>query len=258
MALADYQVSYLGVTMGPASEYRIKSYDGFRSMPQLRISDYAKLKHHGAYSGVDVLEGRHVNMTMHIVGTSLADLDAQLLNLETALVPLLTGTSPLSFKLPNQITKRVNGRARKRVATQVPSYKNFHQEVTVQFFCPDPRIYDDVLTTTAIAAAGSATLTNAGNFESRPTLTITVPTSPVTITNAGDSSNFVKIATSTVGAIPATTVIDLQNRTIVDGSGVNRMDLLDSTSTWFTLVPGANAVSVTTGTLSVAWRSAWI
>lgn len=257
MALSDFQVTYNGVTFGPGGEYRVKQVDGFRTMPELRVSDYAKLKHHGAYSGIDVLEGRHITMTVHVVGTSAADLDTQLMNLETATVPLLTGTLPMSFKLPNQITKRVNARARKRAATQTPTYGRFHQEVMLDFFCPDPRIYDDVSTTTAsITTSGS--VTNAGNFESRPIITVTPSSSPVTITNTSDGSNIIRLATSTIGSIPNPTTIDLQARTVVDSTGANRFDVVDSATTWTVLNPGANALTISGGSMTVTYRSAWI
>ncbi len=256
MALADFQLSYAGVTAGPGTEYRINSIEGIRSMPELRTSDYARLHHHGAYSGVDVLEGRIITVALTVVGTSASDFDTTLTALEGAMVPLLTGSSPMSYKLPSEVQRRVNTRARKRALLIEPSYKLNWAKMTVELFCGDPRIYDDTLTTTAIS--GTTTITNAGNFEARPVITVTPSSSPVTITNAGDHSNKIVLATSSVGSIPSPCVIDLLNRTVVDGGGANRFDVVDPTTTWFVLAPGANAITVTGGTLSVAWRSAWI
>ncbi len=257
MTLSDYQVSYGGVTLGPGTSYRIKNIDGLRGLPQLRVSDYAKLKRHGTYSGVDVLEGRHVTMDVVAKGVSASDFETQLANLEAATIPLLTGTLVMSFKLPSRIQQRVNARVRKRSDLILPTYGKLWTEISLELFCPDPRVYDDSLTTTN-SSAGSATITNAGNFESRPVITVTPSSSPVTITNTSDSNNFIKLATSSVGSIPNPCIIDLQNQTVVDNAGTNRFDVVDSSTTWTALVAGANVITISGGTFSIAWRSAWV
>lgn len=267
--LSDWQILYNGVTMGQGTAFRLNKIEGLRELPTLRTSDYAKLKHHGAYSGIDVLEGRTVTFTMTIVGTSMADFENQLDAFESAAIPLLTTSLPLSFKLPNQTQRQILARTRKRTEVLVPSYTrafigsgagmapaNVASPLAWELFCGDPRIYDDTLTTTTVNP--SATITNAGNFESRPTITVTPSSSPITITNANDSSHFIKLATSSVGTIPNPCVIDLNLRTVVDGSGNNRFDVIDPTTQWFVLVPGANALTISGGSASVAWRSAWL
>src|ERR1035437_352801 len=156
--MLNYQISYNGVTVGPGTEIRINSLDGLRTMPELRTSDYARLKHHGAYSGVDVLEGRIITITMTVIATSAADFDAQVSALEAATVPLLTGALPMSYQLPGEVARRVNARARKRALLMDPTYNLNWAKVTLEFFCPDPRIYSDAL------HSGSGTVVNAGNF----------------------------------------------------------------------------------------------
>jgi len=252
MSLSDYQWSYAGVICGPGTKYHVNSFEGLRSMPTLRTSDWARLHHHGAFSGVDVLEGRTLTVMMTVVGTSAADLDATLSALDAATVPLLTGALPLSFKLPNQVVRRVNARARKRSLAIDPTYKLCWAKVAVEFFCGDPRILSDSVTTTVVAASGS--ITNAGNFGSRPVVTVTPSSSPVTIANASDSGNIIVLA----GSIPNPCIIDLELRTVIDGTGANRFDCVASSTTWTELVPGANALTITGGSMSVDWRSAWI
>ena len=246
MVLPNYGFSYGGVTCGPGTEYRINSIDGLRSMPELRTSDYARLKHHGAYSGVDVLEGRVVTIALTVIGTSQADLDASLTAIEGATVPLLTGASPLSFQLPGEVAKRLNARARKRAVSIVPTYNLNWAQMTLEFFCPDPRIYSDALHT------GSGTVTNAGNFETRPVITVTGAT---TLSNANDNGNSIVVAGSTVGGVPNPCIIDLENRTVVDGGGANRFDVIQPATTWFAMVPGSNAIS---GGGTISWRDSWI
>jgi hypothetical protein len=256
MALPDWGFSYQGLVLGQGTAYRVTKLDGIGSLPELRTSDFAKLRHHGAFSGIDVLEGRTVQLGIAVVGTSAADLDAQLAALEVATVPLLMGGFPLSYKLPVQVQRRVNARARKRAMSIDPTYTRNHALVAVEFFCGDPRIYDDTLTTTVIAAAG--TITNAGSFESRPLITVIPTVSPVTITNSSDGGNQIVLATSALGPIPSPCVIDLLARTVVDGSGANRFDVVDPATTWTVLVPGANNLTIAGGSMSVDWRSAWI
>lgn len=246
MALANYQMSYNGVTIGPGTEYRINSIEGLRSMPELRTSDYARLKHHGAYSGVDVLEGRVITITLTVIGTSAADFDTSLTALEGATAPLLTGSLPLSYQLPNEVARRANARARKRAITMVPTYNLNWAQVSIEFFCGDPRLYSDAL------HSGTGTVSNAGNFESRPVITVTGAT---TLSNANDSGNSVVVAASTVGGVPNPCVIDLQNRTVIDGGGANRFDVIQPATTWFVLAPGSNVVS---GGGTISWRDAWI
>jgi hypothetical protein len=267
--LNDYQILYNGVTMGQGTPFRLNKIEGLRELPLLRTSDYAKLKHHGAFSGIDVLEGRTVTFTMTIVGAGMSDFETQLAAFESAAIPLLTTSLPLSYKLPNQTQRQILARTRRRTEVILPSYTkafigagagmapaNVASPLAWELFCGDPRIYDDTLTTTAITT--TATITNAGNFESRPVITVTPGSSPITITNAGDSSHFIKLATSSIGSIPNPCVIDLLARTVVDGSGANRFDLIDPTTQWFVLAPGANAITISGGTASVAWRSAWL
>ena len=244
--MLNYQISYNGVTVGPGTEIRINSLDGLRTMPELRTSDYARLKHHGAYSGVDVLEGRIITITMTVIATSAADFDAQVSALEAATVPLLTGALPMSYQLPGEVARRVNARARKRALLMDPTYNLNWAKVTLEFFCPDPRIYSDAL------HSGSGTVVNAGNFESRPVITVTGAT---TLANANDSGNSIVVGPSNVGGVPNPCVIDLQNRTVVDGGGANRFDVIQPATTWFVLVPGSNTIS---GGGMISWRDAWI
>lgn len=254
--LADYQWLYQGVTCGHGTPYKINTWDGLRALPELRTSDWARLRHHGAFSGIDVLEGRIITMTLTVTGTSASNLETLLAPLETATVPLFSGSLPMSYKLPNQVQRQVETRTRKRATILEPTYNLGWQKISLEWFCGDPRLYSDALTTTVIASSGS--ITNTGNFESRPVVTVTPSSDPVTITNTSDAGNVIVLASSMIGSIPSPCVVDLLNRTVVDGSGANRFDVVDPSTTWTVLLPGVNNITVSGGSTSWAWRSAWI
>src|ERR1019366_5896980 len=152
----------------------------------------------------------------------------------------------MSYQLPGEVARRVNARARKRALLMDPTYNLNWAKVTLEFFCPDPRIYTDAL------RSGSGTVVNAGNFESRPVITVTGAT---TLANANDSGNSIVVGPSNLGGVPNPSVIDLQNRTVVDGGGANRFDVIQPATTWFVLVPGSNTIS---GGGTISWRDAWI
>lgn len=260
VALADHQVAFNGVVMGPGTPYRLHSLVGFRGLPTLANKDLPKAIRDGSYAGYDVNVERilQVVLTVTSLANTAADFEANLEALEAATVPIFDPADLLavSHKLPGRTQRRYVGRPRQHLDTLDPTYVNRFSKVTLQWQCPDPTIYDDNLTTTMIAAGGS--IVNAGAWPSRPVLTVTPGGSPVTITNTTDSANKVVLATSATGAIPSPCVVDLLAETVVDGSGANRADVLDPSTTWWALVPGNNDLTISGGSMTVAWRSAWI
>jgi hypothetical protein len=256
--LASFQVLYNGLLMGPGTRYRINLVDGLRSLPPIRSTDSDRLDDPGSFSGHDTPGPRTLTFTLTVQGTSAADFEAALTALEAALVPRRQGTLALQFKLPAKGPRQAGARVRRLNNPTDPTYILARCKVDVEFFCPDPRIYDDVLTTTVIPIGGATVLTNIGNFESRPVVTVIPSAAAVGIANANDGSALVLLANA-FGAIPNPTVIDLLARSVVDGNtGANRFDMVAPTSTWPVLVPGTNAISVAGASTSWAWRSAWI
>jgi phage-related protein len=159
------------------------------------------------------------------------------------------------FQLPGQAQNRqVACRTRRRSTVIDDKYSYGYVTTVVQLVATDPRIYDVTATTVSL----NGTATNAGNFESRPTTTVTTPASGTTVTNT-TSGGFVKLTLVSPNTLPAVAIIDCNARTITDGGGVNRMDLLDPTSTWFTIAPGANTMTISGGgTASLTFRNAWM
>lgn len=105
----------------------------------------------------------------------------------------------------------------------------------------------------------STTVTNGGTFEAgtEPILTVTGPAAgPIAISN-GAPAKTVKVNTALGSG--ETLVVDFAAgvRTVTI-NGQSRYDLLDSTTQWWALAPGANQVTYSGGgTASLAHRNAW-
>ena len=252
MTLTAWQFTYNGLSFGVGSEIGVTQISGLREMPPLRASDSPRLRAPGDYYGIDVIGARTIGFSLLVVAQS--DLETQLTNIDTAFIPLQSTTSNLVFQLPNQGQNRqVACRCRRRSTVIDPNYSYGYVTTQVQLVAADPRIYDVTQTTVSL----NGTATNSGNVESRPVVTCTSPASGTTVTNT-TSTGFVKLTAVSPNTMPGTVVIDAGARTITDGTN-NRMDLLDPTSTWFTVAPGANTFTVAGGgTASLTFRNAWL
>jgi hypothetical protein len=126
----------------------------------------------------------------------------------------------------------------------------------LDLYAPDGRKYQ---ATTSSAALG-ATATNAGNFPALPVISLTTGgTDPITLTNSTAGLALTLHAQAGQPAMPATLTLDFAAHTIIDGSGNNRYDLRDLTTKWWSLEPGANALTVTGGASGTAvWSNTWI
>jgi Phage tail protein len=151
---------------------------------------------------------------------------------------------------------------------------------TVGLVAPDPRKYSTVLhTLTANQGSGPAGLappwtppitlpagagpmagsvTNAGSFETRPTVTITGPITGPGVVNQ-TTGQTVSFSALTLGATDVLAVDFLNKQALLNG--VFRTANL--ASSWWVMPPGTTGVQVTgtaaTGAaMTVAWRDAWI
>lgn len=107
----------------------------------------------------------------------------------------------------------------------------------------------------ALPAAGfSTSVTNAGDYDTEPVLTVTGPggTNPITLTIGGRAL----VVETTVGS-GQTLVVDTAAKTVTL-NGVSRLDLLANNSQWPQLAPGANAVGYSGGgTPSLSHQAAY-
>lgn len=107
---------------------------------------------------------------------------------------------------------------------------------------------------------GDATVVNAGDAPAYPVVTLAGPLTNPRLENTTTGRHI--SLTLTIGA-GETVVIDMRNRTIVQGGVTNRMDRKSSDSKFWWLNPGNNTVRLTTtisgeaGTASIEYRSSW-
>lgn len=122
---------------------------------------------------------------------------------------------------------------------------------TASLLAQDPRRYSATLHG---PTALPATITNAGDFPSKPVLVVTGGGNGTTITNGGLSV----ILTTAYGVVPSPLTIDLLNQTAVDGGGNNQMQAISGPTQWWSLAAGSNAVTISgPGTATISWRDAY-
>ena len=288
-SLANWQVSYQGVTMGPGTAYGLTTITGF-GLPNLNSGDISRPRDEGELIGLDFYAGRDVTISGDITtdGTSLAHA-IQALATATNRLTTTAGTEyPLWINYPGIGTIASMVRLRQRDLPIDIQHVAGLSTMALQFHSTDPRWYATPTTlTTGLSTPGTGlgfnatfnvsfggggvggfvTATNAGNYETRPIFTITGPCTNPSITNAtsGGSLSFnLSMATGD------TLVIDTDLRSALyttSGSTVasSRLSALNTGSTWFNLSPGTTTIqfqtqdsSAVAATLQTQFASAYI
>jgi len=282
-SLNNYSFAFNGFVFGGAgSPYQITSVDGLEGLPTLRVQDADRGYQDGMFSGRDFLNGRTITMTMLILSGGGNTAFQNFNTLQQNLQPQQTGTTPLQFQLsPASGLQYINARVRAAKATVDPEYTYGYIKAQYDFFCPDPRYYDNgvqaatMTYTTPLGrtyprvypltfGGGSntqfATVINSGWTNTYPLISIYGPvTNPVigSITaNASLNFSYTMAASDVIS-------IDLLNRTILLNGNPARNLLLGS-STWFNAAVGTNQFYFTgsgttagTTTASVQWNNAY-
>lgn len=265
---------------------QVLSVEGLEDLPTLRTQDEGRGYSDGMFTGRDFLNGRTVTMVLQIMGsgygTTAQQFQTWVQSLKANLLSQTQGTGVLQIYLPNRGVQRLNARVRRRSLRIDPNYTYGKAEAVVEFFCPDPRIYNDTQSSSALSPVGgnlrkynrtynlsygtagtaslTATLTNVGNYETWPTFTLVGPCTNPIITN---------ITTSQILTFPALTlastdslVVNSDLRTVVLNGGAAR-NLLGGSSQWFSLpanTPTTLTYSVASGSGSctITYRDAFI
>lgn len=161
----------------------------------------------------------------------------------------------------------------------------FVKDFMISMVCADPIIYSQTLNTTSgtgsVATSGapfplvfdipfgggsgatvSVTATNAGNFDSFPTIRITGPVTNPRITNVTTSQNLYLDAVTLLAAEYVD--INMSAKTVVKSDASNLYGKVRfPASSWIRFVPGANVIelradsSSSTATLAPSWRDSW-
>lgn len=283
---APYSFSFNNQVFGGlGSPYQILSVDGLESVPGIRNQDDNRGYADGMFTGRDFLAGRTISIIFQTFASGLNSAQANLNTIQRVLLPQTSGTTPLFFKLPSQPTSEqfINARVRAFRTTIDPNYTYGYITSQVEFFCPDPRYYDNNTQTATLLystpsgriynrtynlvyGGGSGTLTttvtNNGWTDTYPTITINGPITNPTIGNTTQSASMsFNVVLSSTDAF----VIDLYNKLITLNGQPARNTLISGSSTWFSAQPGNNSFYFTgTGTLAgttqavVEWESAYI
>ena len=294
-SLNSYSFSFNNLVFGGTnSPFQILEVNGLEDLPDIRVQDDNRGYIDGMFTGRDFLSGRYLTMTIQILGDSNNSMVQNVALLKNNLIPQTAGTNPLQFQIPGSNLQVIYARVRKRTLKIDPEFTYGKSIAVVQFFAPDPRIYDWTVQSTDLATSsfntgrtynrvytaaasygaypyttgmsfggGTATqniILNNGNTTTYPTITITGPAVNPKIINASTGQylqiNYNMSATDTL-------VIDTDFRTVTL-DGVARRSILSNSSSWFGAAPGTsfytfNATGTgSTTTCVVRWQSAYI
>lgn len=294
-SLVNYSFAFNDFEFGGGnSVYQIMSIDGLEDLPVIRNQDDNRGYQDGMWTGRDFLSGRNLVFTITVRGDSNFGMFHYLDLLQANLVPQQQGTGLLQFQLPGSDLQRIDARVRRRAIQINTDYSSGLATAVYEFFCPDPRYYDDqlkstdLINATAIAGrtynrvytapqspnanpfetgmsygggAGSPNLiTNDGWTTTYPVITIQGPAINPKVTNV--TAGAFLLIDATLGSADEL-ILNTDYRTVTL-NGINRRALLNNSSTWFAAPPGTSYYTFTaTGTdgntaCVVTWRNAYI
>lgn len=283
-SLVNYQFAWNNFLFGAGTIHTLQSLDGIQGLPAIRNQDDNQGYNDGMFSGNDFLSGRTVNITLQTFATPAGNSAQQNYNLlKAALLPQASGTTPLQFQLSGSGLQRINCRVRSSMTPVNVQYTLGQITSQWSFFAPDPKFYDDTLQSVSLAVTSgvigrgyprtypllygggtSATLTsltNGGNWNTYPVITIKGPIINPTVGNYTLGQGVTISGTYTVSD---TIVVDLASK-LVTLNGTSARNLLSGTSTWFNLPAGTSqfyiaGTGVVNGTTSAtaAFRNAYI
>jgi hypothetical protein len=272
--LADFQISYNGLKMGAGTAYAILGIEGL-DLPTVRTGDIARPRTVGEFAGLDLLGGRDITLTLDSASDGVS-LQSALTKMAAATVPPPDGQTetPLWVKLPDlpQLVSMCRVRKRAIPIDLAWTTGSFAKSVIVGLHATDPRIYGPSavssvalpafsggltfpvtfnVTFGAASPYGSMQVTNSGNINCLPVITITGPVTTPTVTNAttGESLTFYNPLQGAGYTLNAgdTLTIDTDSHEVMftaSGSAVasSRRGWLVSGSQWFDLPPGLSFI----------------
>lgn len=152
MALADWELSYNGLVIGGYTDYDLTSFEGFEGF-DVRSNDQILPSFWGVQAGGDFAQPRTMYLGVH----AYPELTTEAQTFETAFLPSPqvspTDLLPLTFKLPDQVEKRIMCRCRRRVRTRTNGRAGAEMATwLIQLDAPDPRLYASEETSTVANA----------------------------------------------------------------------------------------------------------
>jgi hypothetical protein len=220
------------------------------------------------FTGRDFLNGRTITVTLQVMSDANATMQTYVQQLKANLISQTTGLGLLQLYLPGRTVQRISARVRRRAIRIDPEYTYGKATAMVEFFAPDPRVYNDS-PTSAYATANSGALrtydrlynltyvpyggslssfgsiTNAGNYETGLSIYVPGPWTSPMIQNVGTGQTlfFPGLAATATEAMTINT--DLR---IVTVGAASVRAALSNASQWF----NAPANSITSFAISTA------
>lgn len=250
------------LTFGSGTPYIVESVDGLTSLPPLRNQDDNRGYIDGSWSGRDFYDARTITFQIVIIGNSSHNAQYYYNQLQQSLYPQQQGFYPsanypaseqlgvLQFEITS-ITglQRIYARVRSIETPLDPDFTYGYISSTIEFYCPDPRYYDD---TPSTPSGSAVSVSNAGWATMCPMITIISPSASFTIT---DSNGYQMIFAGVNTSYPI--VIDTLARTIYN-NGFARQ-LMTYNSQWLSIPPfGSSTWTLSSGSMTVTYRNAYV
>lgn len=279
----SWQLEIAGLVLGAGTVYEIDETGIGLGLPDLRTSDAPRPQDHGLFFGEDFFAGRKLAFDVWLLGDTAGGTMALMDALTAVWQPPAgqDGMSPLTIRLPGQDDRILYGRPR-RLAYDTSTLKSGAVKAALQYDAADPRIYSATGTITPISlpaasgglvwpltwplswgtgSAGGSTLTNDGNFGSRPIVTFHGDLVGPALENITTGRTF-RMQDSYNLPVGETLVVDFDARTVLLDGTASRYGDVDSSSQWWELAPGANELRLAAhsgaGYADVNYQSAWL
>lgn len=248
-----------------------------------RLSSYQKPGEHGAFVSNLLYGDRRITLEGLIFADSIATYELRRRALEEMLsvkrdsngVPI---PKVLKFKTMDDKSLRVNVHPASKPKIDVTNLTNGRfliDLITEDYVVEDQSLTEESLTPPtgggviypviypiifASASGGSQSIVNDGNAEAWPIITLDGPLNTPRIFNQTLGREIVLNMTLATGA---QIIIDMKNKTIIQGGITNQIDKKTGTSRWWWLDPGSNLIIFSTastgdtGTCKVGFRDAY-
>lgn len=226
--------------------YVVGDIDGW-SGPAMRIATVDPTSRHGAVIAESLYGARSLILT----GLAKSPNEAAFWTAYNLLLQKLGNTNAnITLKVYETTTKRISVRRSAEPRISFSGVGTFTFELPL--IAADPFKYNDTATTTAYG-----TVSNNGSYDTYPIVTLTSAVgsgSTLTLANPTYASGAQVVI---IGALASGTVIDFGLKTVTDGS-TDKYGQVQSSTSWWALKPGSNALTISGATANITYRDAWI
>ena len=285
--LSQFQLSFQGYKFGAGTNLELTKLEGI-DLPTVRTGDAGRPRDHGMFVGLDVMGAREITVTGQLYSKS-GNFQEAWEQLAAATIPGGTTQYPLFMNLPGYGTLASLVRVRKRsIPVDIKFALGNLADVALLFAASDPRWYVTPTKSASVtppsktsgfsfplsfplsfgggSLAGSLSVSNTGNIETRPLLIVEGPCTNPSITNdsAPGSPNLTFDLVMPAGS-KLEIDTDMHTATYYSPNstiGTSRIATLAPGSQWFVLEPGTSTIQFLVGSgegeLTVIWASALV